>query len=58
MAIGEFVPDPEKKWRAIRLVSVGTAVLTEGMWTHRVMKRRKEEEELRRSMEANCGRAQ
>lgn len=45
LVIGEVIKDPEKKWRAIRLASVGTAIGTEALWTHRLLKRRAEEKE-------------
>jgi len=40
LIIGEFIKDPTKKWRAIRIATVATALLTEGMWTHKVGKER------------------
>jgi len=40
IAIGEFVPDPAKKWRYIKLASLATALLSEGMWTFRVHRER------------------
>jgi len=40
IAIGEFVPDPAKKWRYIKLVSLATALLSEGMWTWRCHRER------------------
>jgi len=36
IAIGEFVPDPQEKWRYIRLISLATALLSQGMWTARI----------------------
>lgn len=48
LVIGEVVKDPEKKWRAIRLASVCTAIGSEALWTHRLLKRRAEEEERER----------
>ncbi len=53
LVIGELIKDPEKKWKAIRLASVGTAVLTEGMWTYRVKKRR-EDDEQRLALAFDC----
>ena len=44
LVIGEVVKDPEKKWRAIRMASVGTAIASEALWTHRLLQRREEEE--------------
>jgi hypothetical protein len=36
LVIGEFVKDPERKWRAIRISAVATALLSEAMWTQRI----------------------
>lgn len=47
LLIGEIVKDPEQKWRWIRIASVGTALLSEAMWTHRIHKERQEREGLR-----------
>lgn len=44
LVIGELIKDPEKKWRAIRLASVGTAIASEAIWTHRLIKKREEQE--------------
>jgi hypothetical protein len=49
LVIGEVIKDPEKKWRTIRLASVGFAILSEALWTHRLEKKRKEEEERERT---------
>ena len=40
IVIGEFVPDPARKWRYIKLASLATALLSEGMWTFRIHKER------------------
>jgi hypothetical protein len=50
LVIGEVVKDPDKRWRAIRLASVGTALLTEALWTHRLMKKKEEREEHEREL--------
>jgi len=34
LLIGEFVPDPEKKWKAIRLSAVVAAVISEALYAH------------------------
>jgi hypothetical protein len=47
LVIGEFVKDPEQKWRLIRIASVTTALLSEALWTHRIHKERQEREEQR-----------
>ena len=40
LVIHEFVKDPDKKWRYIRLASVATALVSEGMWQHRLQRER------------------
>ena len=45
LIIGELVKDADKKWRWIRIASVSTALLTEGMYAHRVSQRRAEQQE-------------
>ncbi|MGA3091782.1 MAG: hypothetical protein ABSD75_24505 [Terriglobales bacterium] len=50
LVIGEFVKDPDQRWRFIRLAAVATALVSEGMYTHRI---RKEREEAR-ERELNC----
>jgi hypothetical protein len=42
LVIGEFIKDPEQKWRAVRIASVATALVSEGMWTHKIRNERKE----------------
>jgi len=36
--IGEFVKDPAKKWRPVRIVSLATVLLSEALWANRVRK--------------------
>lgn len=50
LVISEFVKDGEKRWRYIRLASVGTALLSEGLHTTRLFKER----EIARQREAMC----
>jgi hypothetical protein len=45
LVIGEFIKDPDKKWRAIRIASVATALVSEGMWTHKIHKEREQARE-------------
>jgi hypothetical protein len=40
IAIGQFVPDPERKWRYINFISLATALLSQGMWTMKIHKER------------------
>jgi hypothetical protein len=37
-----LVKDSEKRWRYIRLASVATALVSEGMWTTKIQRERKE----------------
>lgn len=50
LVISEFVQDAEKKWRYIRIASIATALLSEGLWTARVHKER----EVARERESMC----
>ena len=54
LVIGEFVKDPEQKWRYVRIASVATALVSEAMWTHKI---RKERDEARDHCEAQHGHA-
>jgi hypothetical protein len=45
LVIGEMIPDPDKRWRAIRLSTAVAAVASEALWTHRLLKKRAQEEE-------------
>ena len=45
LVIGEFIKDPEQKWRAIRISAVATALLSEALWTQRIRRERNEERE-------------
>lgn len=42
LVIGEFVKDNDKRWRYIRMASVATALLSEGLYAHRVHQQREE----------------
>jgi hypothetical protein len=46
LVIGEFVKDPDQRWRLIRIAAVTTALVSEGMWTHKIRKERQEAREL------------
>jgi hypothetical protein len=48
LVIGELVKDPDQRWRWIRISSVATALVSEGMWAHRLQKERRECEERER----------
>jgi hypothetical protein len=42
LIIGELVKDADKRWRWIRIASVSTALLSEGMYAHRVQRERED----------------
>jgi hypothetical protein len=42
LIIGEFVKDADKRWRYIRLASVATALVSEGMYAAHVQREREE----------------
>jgi hypothetical protein len=44
LIIGELVKDTDKRWRWIRISSVATALLSEGLYTQRVQQERRERE--------------
>lgn len=47
LIIGEIVKDGDKRWRYIRIASVATALLSEGLYTQRVQQERKERDTRR-----------
>ena len=40
LIISEFVKDPGRQWRYIRMASIATALFSEGMWKAKVHKER------------------
>ena len=54
LIISEFVKDSEKRWRYIRIASVGTALLSEGLFTAKI---HKEREQMREHCASEHGRA-
>jgi hypothetical protein len=52
LVIAEVIKDPDKKWRAMRLASVGAAIASEALWTHRLSKDRQKDEESHAALEA------
>jgi len=52
LIIGEVIKDPDKRWRALRLVSVGAALASEALWTHRLSKERQKDEDSHAALEA------
>ena len=45
LVIGELVQDADKRWRWIRIASVTTALVSEGMYAQRIHQERKEREQ-------------
>ena len=45
LVIGEVIKDPDARWRSLRLASVGAAIASEVVWTHRLSKDRQKDEE-------------
>lgn len=40
LIIGEFIKDPDKKWRAVRIATVATTLISEGLYTNKVRRDR------------------
>jgi len=40
LVISEFVKDGEQKWRYIRMASIATALVSEGLWAAKIHKER------------------
>ena len=57
LVIAETIKDPDKRWRAMRGVAVGSALLAETLWTLRLSQDRKRESEARRALEDCEGRS-
>jgi hypothetical protein len=51
LIIGEFIKDPAKKWRAVRIVSLATVLLSEALWANRVKKDRESAQDCHRHEE-------
>lgn len=47
LLIGEFVKDPERRWRYTRIAVIATAALTQGLYAQRLHKEREERKEER-----------
>jgi hypothetical protein len=52
LVIGEVIKDPDQRWRALRLASVGAALASEAVWTYRLMKEREKDERSRAVLQA------
>jgi len=48
LLIGELVKDAEKRWRWIRIAAVATALVSEGMYAHRIQQERQRCEQRQR----------
>jgi hypothetical protein len=53
LVIGEFVKDHEQRWRYIRIASVATALVSEGLYTNR-MHREREQARLEHGSDDNA----
>jgi hypothetical protein len=51
LVIGEVIKDPDKKWRALRGVSVLAALASEAVWTYRLSKERQKDEDSHAALE-------
>jgi len=40
LIIGEFIKDPDRRWRAVRIATVATTLISEGLYTHKVQRER------------------
>jgi hypothetical protein len=45
LVIGEFVKDAEKRWRYIRMASIGSTPASEALWAHKIHKEREQAHE-------------
>ena len=50
LVIAETIKDADKRWRAMRMVSVGAAIASEAAWTYRIAKERQKDEEARAAL--------
>lgn len=55
LIIGEFVKDPERKWRFIRITSVAAAILSEGLHSHKAYREREHDREALQACAAAGG---
>jgi hypothetical protein len=52
LVIGEVIHDPDKRWRAMRMVPVVGALASELLWTMKIAHDRKREEEAHAELES------
>ena len=50
LVIAEAIKDADKRWRAMRMVSVGAAIASEVAWTYRIAKERQKDEDARAAL--------
>ena len=55
LIIGEFVKDPERKWRFVRITSIAAAVLSEGLHAHKNYRERERDREALQACAATGG---
>jgi hypothetical protein len=48
--IGEVIKNPENRWRALRLASVGAAIASEAVWSLRLSNDKKKTEEMSQAL--------
>lgn len=48
LIIGEMVKDPDERWRYIRIASVATALVSQGLFTQRIQQERRDRQDERR----------
>lgn len=48
LIIGEVVKNPDQRWRFIRITSVAMALISEGLYAHKVQQQKREREEYQR----------
>lgn len=47
LVIPEITKDPDKRWRALRLATIGTTLASEAVWTWEIEQRRRQEKACR-----------
>ena len=50
LVIGELIKDPDKRWRWIRIASISTTLISEGLYTNKVRREREHTSELEAEM--------
>jgi hypothetical protein len=55
LIIGEFVKDPARKWRFVKIISVTAAILSEGLHSHKAYRERERNREALEACETGGG---